>query len=176
MHCPSPDILLSLRAVGTMSKTQAQIANEQIISQVLRKKMGQDGRPSNAPRVSALLQSANNAAGAPERALPPLTSNKILPARPNERTFTFAATPIDTNGHMRHGNERRHESASRDGSTQRLLPSQLLQQGVESMGGALEVSPSAFGGFTVRENFVMAMRLNISHAQSMPAEGEPGSL
>ena len=156
-----------------MSKSQAQLANEQIISQVLRKKMDQDARPSKAPRVS-FLQSANNAAGAPGRSLPPSAHNKIPPARPNERTVTFAAArnDIDGHGHVHQGSRGRHESASRDSSAQRLLPSQLLQQGVESMGGALEVSPSAFGGFTVREDFVMAMRLNISHAQSMPAEGD----
>jgi len=48
-------------------------------------------------------------------------------------------------------------------------------QGVESMGSALEVSPSAFGGFTIREDFVSAMRLSIRHTQSMPAEGKPDS-
>ena len=154
-----------------MSKSQAQIANEHIISQVLRKKMGQDGRPSNAPRVSALLQSAGNVAGTPGRPLPPAPF-KTLPARPSQRTVTFAAAQNPTNGHLHLASPGRHESASGN-SVPRLLPSQLLQQGVESMGGALEVSPSAFGGLTVREDFVTAMRLNISHAQSMPAEGEP---
>lgn len=48
-------------------------------------------------------------------------------------------------------------------------------QGVESMGSALEVSPSAFGGFTIREDFVSAMRLSIRHTQSMPADGKPDS-
>ena len=141
------------------------MANEHVVSQVLRKKMGQDARPSKAPRSSCLLQSAASAAGAPLHV--PLPSPPKSPtARPRERTVTFAAAP-DTNG-----SQGCRESGGGDGCALRLLPSQLLQQGVESMGGALEVSPSTFGGFTVREDFVTAMRLSISHAQSMPAEGE----
>lgn len=157
-----------------MSKGQAQMANEHIVSQVLRNKMGRDARPSNAPRVSSLLQSAACAAGAPVHS--PLPSPPKSPTvRPRERTVTFAAAQ-EANGHLDCGGQGCRESMGGDNRAQRLLPAQLLQQGVESMGGALEVSPSAFGGFTVQEDFVMAMRLSISHAQSMPAEGEPACL
>ena len=141
-----------------MSRSQARIANEHIVSQVLRKKMAQDARAGD-PRVSSLLQSS------------PLKSPT---ARPNMRTVTFAASQ-DTDEHLDRGSRCGPGDAS-GSCAQMLLPSQLLQEGVKSMGGALEVSPSAFGGFTVREDFVMAMRLNFTHARSMPAEGEPACL
>ena len=139
------------------------MANEQVVSQVLRKKIGPGKKATgNASRVSSLLQSGASTASA--HGVPP-ASGQLGPARPEQqRTVTFAPSKKP---------QKIEEDARGSGGAQPvLLPSQLLQQGVQSMGGALEVSPSVFGGFTVREDFVGAMRLNMSQARSMPAEGE----
>jgi hypothetical protein len=145
-----------------MSRSQAQVANEQVVSQVQRKKIGPGNKATgNASRVSSLLQSGASTASA--HGMPP-ASGQLGAAWPEQRTVTFAPSKKP---------QKIEEDASGSGGAQPvLLPSQLLQQGVQSMGGALEVSPSAFGGFTVREDFVGAMRLNMSQARSMPAEGE----
>ena len=145
-----------------MSRCQAHLANEQVVSQVLRKKIGLGNKAAgNASRVSSLLQSGASTASA--HGVPP-AHGQLGPARPEQRTVTSA--PSDKP-------QKLEKNARGSGAAQpTLLPSQLLQQGVQSMGGALEVSPSAFGGFTVREDFVGAMRLNIFQARSMPAEGE----
>ena len=137
------------------------MANEQVVSQVLRKKMGPGNKATgNASRVSSLLQSGASTASAHGM---PRASGQLDSARPEQRTVTFAPAKKP---------QKIGEGARGSGSAQPApLPSQLLQQGVQSMGGALEVSPSAFGGFTVREDFVGAMRLNMSQARSMPAEG-----
>lgn len=137
------------------------MANEQVVSQVLRKKIRPGAKASGtASRLSPLLQSAlssmntyKHEAPAPAPAL-----SEGPPAKKQERTVTL--------GSIEDFSERSHASSP-------PLPSELLQEGVQSMGGALEVKPSAFGGFTVREDYVGSIRLRMSHARSMPAEGGP---
>ena len=151
-----------------MSESQAQIANQHIVSQVLRKKMGQDARTLIAARARPLLQSTA-AAAAPAVQAPLPAPGRSLPARrPHGRTVTFAAADDRADCSSKRG-----QGNGDSGCALKLQPSELLQEGVKSMGGALEVSPSAFGGFTVRDDCVTAMRLSISHAKSMPTEGEP---
>ena len=151
-------------------------ANEQIVSQVLRTKIG-PGISTGSSR-SRLLQSASSVACAQAQSIKSAASQD-LPTRQNvpmhhlvlsdkpsagrDDCIMISAEPI---GGSQHGNA----------SSPCMLPSELLQQGVRSMGSTLEVHPSAFGGFTVREDYiaktVSAMGLTADQTRSLPTEGE----
>ena len=163
-----------------MRRNAAQIANEQIISQVLRKKIGPSDKTGSS-RISLLLHNASNDAcsqahttkSASSRELPvtqgvsmpqPVQSGGLPARRDGRVTICAEHTGGDQQGHA---------------SSPCMLPSELLQQGVRSMGSALEVHPSPFGGFTVREDYiaktVLAMRQAMDHTRSLPIEGQLSS-
>ena len=159
-----------------MSRTAAQTANEQIVSQVLRKKIGPSIKTGSS-KISPLLQSASSTACAQthptnsassqelltrhEVPVPQPALSDALPARRDDRIMI----PAEPTGASQRGHA----------SSPCMRPSELVQQGVRSMGSALEVHPSAFGGFTVREDYiaktVSAMRLAMDQTHSLPAEG-----
>ena len=161
-----------------MRRNAAQIANEHIISQVLRKKIGPSVKTGSS-RIGLLLHNASSNACSQAHPTKAASSWEVpirqgvstpqpeqsggLPARRDGR-FGICAEPTG-------GGQQGHASSPC------MLPSELLQQGVRSMGSALKVHPSPFGGFTVREDYiaktVSAMHQAMDQTRSLPTEGQP---
>ena len=160
-----------------MRRDAAQIANEQIISQVLRNKIGPSDKAGSS-KISLLLHNASRDACSQAHTNNP-ASYQDLPIRQG----VSMPQPAQSGGLSARHDGRATICAEPTGGGQQghasspcMLPSELLQQGVRSMGSALEVHPSPFGGFTVREDYiaktVSAMRQAMDHTRSLPTEGQ----
>lgn len=160
-----------------MRRNAAQIANEQIISQVLRKKIGPSDKTGSS-RISLLLHNASSDACSQAHTTNP-ASSRDLPIRQGVAMPQPAQSdglPAGRNGRLTTCAEPTGGGPQGHASSPCMLPSELLQQGVRSMGSVLEVHPSPFGGFTVREDYiaktVSAMRQAMDQTRSLPAEGQ----
>ena len=160
-----------------MRRNAAQLANERIISQVLRKKIGPSDKTSSS-RISLLLHNASSDACPQAHPINP-ASSQDLPIRKG----VSMPQPAQSHGLPARRDGRGTKCAEPPGAGQQghasspcMLPSELLQEGVRSMGSALEVHPSPFGGFTVREDYiaktVSAMRQAMDQTRSLPTEGQ----
>ena len=168
-----PSALVPDCAGTGMRRNAAQIANEQIISQVLRKKIGPSDKTGSS-RISLLLHNASSDACSQAHPSKPVSSPEV-PVRQGvsmPQPAQFDGLPARRDGHITMCAEPTGGGQQGHASSPCMLPSELLQQGVRSMGSALEVHPSPFGGFTVREDYiaktVTAMRQAMDHTRSLP--------
>ena len=160
-----------------MGRSAAQIANEQIISEVLRKKIGPSSKTGSS-KTSLLLHNASSVACSQGHNMKS-ASSQGSPMRQGVSMLHIAqpdSLPANHDGRRMMGAEPTGDGQQGHASSPCMLPSKLMQQGVRSMGSALEVHPSAFGGFTVREDYiaktVLAMRHAMDQTRSLPVEGQ----